>query len=241
MQDLLNKGISAAKEKTQQLGQGVSTGAGKAVDYLKANPTVAAMLLAGGGAGLLGGYMSSQQKTYDAESKAERRKRILRNALLSAGAGAGAVGLGAAGLKTLSEAVPADSKNPVEEKLTSWKTRALGAAGAGALGLSKGHSFDLQDYKQQALRHLSKEEFSALKDADPAALKSYVEKNKKVNIQPSNGIAAQIDRVKSPHLKRLLGVLVGKTRAGQAARGAAGLGLMLPEALGQAKDLILEN
>ena len=53
------------------------------------------MLLAGGGAGLAGGYLTSQQPEDEAESNSSRRMRIIRNALLSAGAGAGAVGLGA--------------------------------------------------------------------------------------------------------------------------------------------------
>ncbi len=111
---------------------------GQALDYLKANPTIAAMLLAGGGAGLAGGYLTSQQPEDEAESNSSRRMRIIRNALLSAGAGAGAVGLGAIGYKRLSEAVPAGTMSPAEEKLKNPLVRAVGSGVNGLLFAPKG-------------------------------------------------------------------------------------------------------
>lgn len=131
MQDLVDKVkdfSGQALDKTKDMSS-------KAMDYLNANPTLAAMLLAGGGAGLLGGYLTSQQPEEEGESKSSRRMRILRNALLSAGAGAGAVGLGALGYNRLSEAIPKGTMSPVEEKLKNPWVR-LAGSGAGALTLA---------------------------------------------------------------------------------------------------------
>jgi hypothetical protein len=97
------------------------------------------MLLAGGGSGLLGGYLTSQQPEEEGEDKASRRMRILRNALLAAGAGAGAVGLGSMGYDRFSEAIPAGSLSPVEEKLQNPWVRGAGAGGMGILGANKGN------------------------------------------------------------------------------------------------------
>ena len=108
---------------------------GEAGDYLKANPTLAAMLAAGGGAGLLGGYLTAREPEDEQESKTSRRLRILRNALLAAGAGAGTVGLGSYGLDKLMTAVPEGAPNPVQEKLESPAFRGLGDSNFSCTGL----------------------------------------------------------------------------------------------------------
>lgn len=237
----LSRGLEYTKEKVPEIGRGISDAAGKAKDYLGANPTLAAMLLAGGGSGLLGGYLTSRQPEEEGESKASRRMRILRNALIAAGAGAGAVGLGAAGLNRLSEAVPVGTQNPIEEKLTSPLVRGLGGVGAGLLGMAKGENLDLEDFRLQALKTLTPAEAKALVGADPAALVAYAQKHKGFVPRATNALSNAMSNIKSNKTRNIIEKLLGTTRAGQFGRGAAAAGFFLPEILGQAKDLMLEN
>jgi len=223
----LNKGLDVLKDKASQAG-----------DYLQANPTLAAMLLAGGGSGLLGGYLTSQQSEEEGESKASRRGRILRNALLAAAAGAGTVGLGAAGYKRLAEATPAGSLNPVQEKLTSPFARGAGAAGVGALGYLKGLGLDEEDLAQKARSFLRPADQLAAKGMKPSEIISFAE-SKGFSARPSGFINPAINR--SPLLDKALKLLVGTSRGGQLARGGAAVGLLLPEIIGGAKDLVLQN
>jgi len=223
----LNKGMSVLKDKASQAG-----------DYLEANPTLAAMLLAGGGAGLLGGYLTSQQEEDESESKMQRRGRILRNALLAGAAGAGTVGLGAAGYKRLAEATPAGSKNPVQEKLTSPFARGAGAAGLGALGFAKGMGLDDTAIANEARSSLSAAEQLKAKGATPDEIITLA-KRKGFSPNTSGFINPAINR--SPLLDKALKLLVGTSRAGQLARGAAAAGIFLPELIGGAKDLVLQE
>lgn len=124
---------------------------GQAGDYLKANPAIAAMLAAGSGAGLLGGYLTAQEPEDENESKTSRRLRILRNALLSAGAGAGVVGLGNYGLNRLSNAIPEGMPHPIQERFESPPYRISGGIAGGLLGLRAGKQMDLKDEALQAI------------------------------------------------------------------------------------------
>lgn len=224
----LNKGLDVLKDKASQAG-----------DYLQANPTLAAMLLAGGGAGLLSGYLTSQQPEEESESKMQRRGRILRNALLAAAAGAGTVGLGTAGYKRLSEATPAGSLNPVQEKLTSPFARGAGAAGVGALGYLKGLDLDEEDLAQKARSFLRPADQIAAKGMKPSEIISFAE-SKGFPSRPSGFINPTIPRG-SATLNKVLSTLIGASRGGQLARGGAAVGLLLPEIIGGVKDLVLQN
>jgi hypothetical protein len=223
----LNKGLDVLKDKSSQAG-----------DYLQANPTIAAMLLAGGGAGLLGGHLTSQQPEEEGESKMSRRGRILRNALLAAAAGAGTVGLGAEGFKRLSEATPADSVNPVQEKLTSPVARGAGAVGAGALGYVKGKGLDDRVLANEARSFLSPADQLKAKGSTADEIITLAE-GKGFSPKPSGFVNPSVSR--SPLLTKVLKALVGTSRAGQLARGGAAAGLLLPELIGGAKDLVLQN
>lgn len=217
MQDISEKLKSFSSQAGESLGNGLNVlkdKASQAGDYLQANPTIAAMLLAGGGSGLLGGYLTSRQPEEEGESKMQRRGRILRNALLAGGAGAGAVGLGAAGLKSLSEAAPLGSENPVQEKLTSPMARALGGAGGVALGLSRGSKADTSDIIDQARRFLVKKKIN-IKGLSPEDILAYAEQN---NFTPSpdklTGAVSKLDKsIHDPKLIQNLEKILGKNRA----------------------------
>ena len=94
------------------------------------NKDITTPLLAAAGTGLVGGTLAARSPKRRGESQEERRKRILRDAVLSAGAG----GLGTAALRygygSLQNALPAGSENPAAKGLGL-----LGrVAGGGAVG-----------------------------------------------------------------------------------------------------------
>jgi hypothetical protein len=222
----LNKGLDTLKDKASQAG-----------DYLQANPTVAAMLLAGGGAGLLGGYLTSQQDEDERESKMSRRGRILRNALLAGTAGAGAVGLGAAGYKRLAEATPEGSLNPVQEKLTSPFTRGVGAIGAGALGFRSGLNMDKEDLADQARAFLSAEDQLKAKGMSRDALITLAKTPRTGTNTRSTVFSGSPSGFLDTKNSRILKMLLGSSRAGQLARVGGAAGIFLPELIGGAGDL----
>lgn len=241
MQDIAEK----LKSFTGQAGEGIGKGldvlkdkASQAGDYLQANPTIAAMLMAGGGAGLLSGYLTSQQEEEESESKMQRRGRILRNALLAAGAGAGVVGLGAAGYNRLAEATPAGSVNPVQEKLTSPYARAAGGIGLGGIGLAKGMGLDDADTAQKARSFLNPADQKAFKGSTPDEVITFA-KTKGFSPNSSGFVNPSIGR--SPLLNKALKLLVGSSRAGQLARIGGAAGLLLPEAISGAYNLALQD
>lgn len=100
-----------------------------AADLLK-DPTVLAMLAGGIGTGIAGGALASKVRGREGETKKERRRRILLNALGAAGAGAGVAGLGAAAYRNLRTALPESDVDPA----TSILVPALRAGGVGAVG-----------------------------------------------------------------------------------------------------------
>lgn len=124
--------IDSVTNKTPMPFEGAMQGA---KDYLSKNPTVLGMLIGGAGSGLVGGYLSSRIPQGAKETKGGRRLRILRNALLAAGAGAGATGLAMTGASQLNTALPKDDVDPATSFLTGGvpRTLATGAVGAGLL------------------------------------------------------------------------------------------------------------
>lgn len=229
---------------SEKLNQGADFAKGKAGEistYLKGNPTVAAMLLAGGGAGLAGGLLTARQPKSRTESRSGRRLRILRNALLAGGAGAGAVGLGAMGFNRLSNAVPEGTKNPVEEKLTSTPTRVAGAAGAAAYGYSKGNKADMSDFKNQALRTLSKTDAHSMVGASPDEVVNFAKSHNNFTPRATNLLSQLTGKIKPNLLRKVTEGIVGNTRGGQLARGGAALGAFLPEVISKGKDMLLEQ
>lgn len=217
MQDIAEKLKSFSSQAGESIGKGLDTlkdTASQAGDYLQANPTLAAMLLAGGGSGLLGGYLTSQQPEEEGESKMQRRGRILRNALLAGGAGAGAVGLGASGLKTLSEAAPAGSMNPIKEKLTSFPARVAGGLGLGAFGYSRGNKADTSDLISQARQFLVNKKFP-VKGLSPDDILAYA---KRENFTPeADSVTKFVSNLKGnvndPKVLDMLSKIMGKNRA----------------------------
>lgn len=93
------------------------------------NPNIAAPLLAAAGSGLVGGTVSSRSGRRRGETRSERRRRTVRDALLSAGAG----GLATAGIRhgfnELGTALPEGKRNPVSGALSLL---GIGGASGGA-------------------------------------------------------------------------------------------------------------
>ena len=138
-------------------------------DYLSNNPTATGMLLGGTGAGLVGGYLSSRVPGHHGEDKAGRRMRILRNALLAAGVGAGATGLAMSGAKQLNTALPVDDVDPTTHFLEGPIPRTLAVGGVGAKLLHDG----IADEHAPRYNVLS-QAASKLKKSDPARAESIV-------------------------------------------------------------------
>lgn len=113
------------------------------------NPRVASMLLAGAGGGLVGGALSARSPRRRGETRAERRKRILRDALLTAGAGAGVVGLGQYGYDQFNTALPEGPQNPISRTGSVLKIPGLALGGAGA-----GHWFGTRRTQERAARDI---------------------------------------------------------------------------------------
>lgn len=260
--DTLNQGMSSAKNKFDE----IST-------YLKSNPKITAMLLAGGGAGLAGGALTAAAPERNGETSGSRRMRILRNALLTAGAGAGTVGLGMHAADSLENALPVDSKHPAEQALTNWKTRGVAGTAAALAGAAAGNKRDVVDMGGQAQRamydHVGKNKALDKDTVNSIANSSNSEKINYYNhkrlgpaLSPKTPVNAFVDKMlqfsmpnstagwnaqatKHPvkHVaknltNKLVRALVGRTRAGHAARLAGGGALMFPEIIGGAKDFL---
>lgn len=108
------------------------------LEHLKNPGALNPVLAAAGASGLLGGVATAGTARRRGETPGQRRLRILRNALLAAGAGGGAVALGSYGLRQGQNALPVDDVDPVKKLshgnaargglgLTSWLTLNRGA------------------------------------------------------------------------------------------------------------------
>lgn len=240
MQDIAEKLKSFSSQAGEGIGKGLDTlksKASEAGDYLQANPTLAAMLLAGGGAGLLGGYLTSRQPEEEGESKASRRLRILRNALLAGGAGAGVVGLGAEGLKRFSEATPLNSENPVQEKLNSPKVRAIGGVAGALFGANRGAAKDLEAKAIKAKQFLSAREAIKLKGLPPVDVINHA---KKFLFSPETRGFINVN-TRSQALNKIISTLIGASRSGQLARAGGAAGMLLPELIKGTKNLFVSS
>lgn len=107
------------------------------------NPDVLKSVLATAGvSGLAGGFLTAQTPQRAGETPGQRRMRIVRNALLTAGAGGGAMALGRAGLHDFASAVPSNSVDPVTGAVSSPIARAVYGGGVWS-ALNKGRNADI--------------------------------------------------------------------------------------------------
>ena len=116
---------------------------------LLSNPRVASMLLAGAGGGVVGGALSARSPRRRGETRGERRRRILRDALLTAGAGAGVVGLGQYGYDQLNTVLPEGPQNPISRTGSALKIPGMALGGAGL-----GHAFGTRPAQERAARDI---------------------------------------------------------------------------------------
>lgn len=210
----------------------------QAVEYLKSNPRVAAMLLAGGGAGILGGALTAREPERETEGKGSRRLRILRNALLAGGAGAGIVGLGSQGYKNLAEAVPAGTKDPFAEKLTSLPIRTLAGTAGGVAGAGIGGKADVKDFTDQI--HSNPNLSFKPKGMTTAELFGAAKRTGIMPTMANNAVTRGAAKMKGvPILKSIIQSLAGSPRALRYGIAGTALGALAPEALMSAKNYVL--
>lgn len=102
----------------------------------KLDPATLTYLLAGGAGALLGGAATMKSAPRAGESRNARRWRILRNALLVGGAGAGGAALLHKGIeKAITQPLPVDDVNPTQKAIYDAATGTPGAAvAAGTAG-----------------------------------------------------------------------------------------------------------
>lgn len=108
------------------------------MDLPNIDPKILPYLIAGGGSALAGGALTAAAKPREGESRGSRRWRILRNALMLGGAGAGAYGLVNKGIKdTVTQPLPANDQNPLTSKFHDIVSSPLayGASAAGGVGM----------------------------------------------------------------------------------------------------------
>jgi hypothetical protein len=110
-----------------------------AFEMPKIDPKLIPALLAGGAGALAGGTLTAMSPERQGESRMKRRWRILRNALLLGGAGAGGTALLQKGIQNaVTEPLPANDVSPMQQKLhdlTSGGSGAAVTAGGTAMGL----------------------------------------------------------------------------------------------------------
>lgn len=105
--------------------------------FFQDNPTLLPSLIAGGGGGILGGLISASRPQQAGEDRGMRRRRILKNALISALSTGGATSLGLNAFNTLSSAVPTQEKG-LSDKLLSVVDFGLLPALKGGLAYAAG-------------------------------------------------------------------------------------------------------
>lgn len=105
--------------------------------FFNENKTVLPSMLVGAGlGGVTGGLLSARSKERPDETRGQRTRRILGDALMVAAMGAGAGGLGAYGVRQLQTPVPvAYQGNPMTESLSSVPARSI-YAGLGVGGVT---------------------------------------------------------------------------------------------------------
>lgn len=103
-----------------------------AFDMPDIDPKLLPSLLAGGAGALAGGTLTAMSPERQGESRAGRRWRILRNALLLGGAGAGGTALLQKGIQNaVTQPLPANDKEPFVQKIHDLASGKVGIGGAG--------------------------------------------------------------------------------------------------------------
>jgi hypothetical protein len=138
------------------------------------NPRLAKSLMAGLGSAAVGGGLTAMSKRKD-ETPAERRKRVLRNALLAGGAGAGAVGLGDFAMGEFKTVDP-ETRDPIMGP--SRDIAALGG-GASALGAANATGRLAQDRKRRGIITSMRDEVKKREAATKSVLVPGSEDSKK--------------------------------------------------------------
>ena len=104
------------------------------------NKKVQTALMAGAGTGLAGGFLSSRTPQRRNETRWGRRRRILRDMLLSGAVGAGATGAAMYGWDQVNSVLPATTQDPVKPSLgIAGKGILAGGAGFSAKRLADGY------------------------------------------------------------------------------------------------------
>ena len=115
-------------------------------DVLGENKDLAYTLAAAGLAGAGGGYLSSKAED-PLESKGDRMRRILKNTLLSAGMGGGAMALGRYGMGQLNTSRPSGDLTPLQSAATPGGFLA-------SLGLAAGANQGLREFEMARARNV---------------------------------------------------------------------------------------
>jgi hypothetical protein len=102
----------------------------------------------------LGGYLSSKSKRRPNEDPGERRKRILRDALVMAAGAGGATALGTTAHNYLSNALPQGDVDPLTNVFTSGFGRTAAGAGIGGAATAYGNKMYRPRRAQALLRSL---------------------------------------------------------------------------------------
>ena len=236
--DTISKGTSAVKDTANEV-----------IEYLKSNPRLASMLLAGGGAGLAGGMLTAGGAEREGETKGSRRLRILRNALLSGAAGAGAAGLGSEAFSRMEQAIPADQPHPLSAFLTGPEVRGAGGVAGALAGMGAGRTGDINDELiagMSKLKDTSKgvgplSTFKTLESqgVSPAGRANFVKRHlpADAHVEYSSPLNAMAAKIKDPKVKATLQkILGGRGRQLGVLGGAAGL--FAPEILGKLMDTL---
>lgn len=108
------------KNKASEASQGLQ-------NFGTQHPDASRALLAALASGAVGGGISAMSKREFNETRSDKRKRTIRNALLAAGLGGGATAALQAGAHQFANAVPADSPDPVAAGITRGRELAGGA------------------------------------------------------------------------------------------------------------------
>ena len=97
--------------------------------FFQDNPTLLPSLITGTGGGLVGGLISASKPLQAGEDRSARRRRILKNALISALSTGGATGLGLKAYETLSTAMPKSNITYFDAAASAVNTAAMPLAG----------------------------------------------------------------------------------------------------------------
>lgn len=226
------------------------------------DPALAAMLLGGGVGGIAGGVLEGQRKGYEGETRGQRLRRILKNALLFGTGGAAAGGLGGLAYNSLATAQPKGRTDP-SSLATGTLVRGGTALGIGAgmfrqrrKGEREAGQEILQKYLDGApkngkgnttvlsglgMKHSNNEKRKLLermyaqKLADKGTLSKDLEFNS-TGIDKAFGVDDMVERssIKEQDFKkRQLNRLLGKGMKAKAlSSGALAAGLFAPELLG---------